>query len=363
MALVERVLQILREGSTASTYKHAVLIALMDLCVEQTHKDGSAPTSVTTREMATKVIDLYWDQTRPFGKVDGAMLRQTTQRGRSIPHMVEATRVDAENAAGCTMSPARARLVGAEKWKALVDEVEWRLIEMPLPKLQRVANQDHRWLYALSWDDEANRPTKASVRAYQRGEPSTFDNCIRLQPRVGECLSRLHALMRPFVQQDWARMVAVCNHMEDSKLQEFLFGANRKALESVRKPLAVLQEGRCFYCEGPLGNVAHVDHFLPWARFAEDGLANLVVADAPCNGNKRDHLPGHEFVQKWRRRAQAEHAKLASLSAELRWQLGDGEAVGAARAAYLRLPDDTRLWAGRDTWQPIDLVALRKALA
>lgn len=363
MALVERVLQILREGSTASTYKHAVLIALLDLCVEKTHKDGSPPTSLTTRELATKVIDLYWDQTRPFGENDGAMLRQTTQRGHSIPHMVEATRSGAEAAANCKMSPARARLVDVNMWKSLVDEVEWRLIEMPLAKLQRVASQDHQWLYALSWDDASRRPSKASVRAYQNHKRSDFDNCIRLQPGVGEGLSRLHGLMRPFVQQEWLRMVARCNAMEESQLQDFLFGANRLALKDVVKPLAELQKGRCFYCDGQLGSARHVDHFLPWARFAEDGLANLVVADARCNSNKRDHLAGHRFVQKWRQRAQTEQAHLASLSKDLRWQIADGETLGAARAAYLRLPADTRLWAGRDTWQAIDLVALRKALA
>jgi len=339
------------------------LIALMDLCVEKTQKDGSAPTSVTTKEMAAKVIDLYWDQTRPFGTARGALLRQTTQRGRTIPHMVEAMRVGAEDATDCTMSAARARLVDTKSWNALVDEVEWRLIEMPLAKLQRVANQNHRWLYSLPWDDDAKRPSKASVRAYQRGAPSDFDNCIRLQPGVGESLSGLHALMRPFVQQEWTRMVARCNGLPESKLQDFLFGSNRKALESVRKPLADLQAGRCFYCDGPLGSAAHVDHFLPWSRFAEDGLANLVVADARCNGSKRDHLPSHDFVQKWRHRAQAGHAKLASLATALRWQLADFEAVGAARAAYFRLPKDTQLWAGRDTWQVIDLTAVRKALA
>ncbi len=363
MAIVERVLQILREGSAASTYKHAVLIALMDLCVERTAADGSAPQSVTTRQLATKVIELYWDQTRPFGGGGGAILQQTTQRGSSIPSWIQKLRQKVEDDVGCTLSPARARLADATSWTTLVDNVEVRLIEMPLAKLQRVAGEDHPWLYALSWDDGAHKPTHDSVQTYQRGEDSDFDNVVRLQPGVGECLSRLHSLMRPFVQQEWTRMVAKCSKMEESKLHGFLFGANRKALEAVRQPLADLQQGRCFYCGGRLGMNAHVDHFLPWARFAEDGLANLVVADARCNGNKRDHLPAHSFVEKWRQRTRGQRSELVRLSGQLQWQLAEDEALGTARAAYYRLPADTRLWAGRDEWLAIDLEALRKALA
>jgi hypothetical protein len=363
METVERVLQILREGSVASTYKHAVLIALMDLCIEKTKADGSTPQSLTTRELAVKVIELYWHQTRPWGKDDGAMLRQTTQRGRSIPHMVHSLRSRMESQPNSTMSAARVRFAEASSWNALVDEVEWRLIEMPLAKLQRVANQHHSWLYTISWDDEANRPTKAGVRAYQLGESSDFDNLLRLQPGVSECLSRMHALMRPFVQQEWARMVATCNRLADTKLHDFLFGANRAALDSVRKPLTELQHGKCFYCQGSLGAAAQVDHFLPWARFAEDGLANLVVADARCNGDKRDHLPAHPFVARWRQRAKDNEAQLSDLSRQLSWNLAEHETLGSARAAYLRLPPDTQLWAGRKQWESADTDALRKALA
>ncbi|MBI5611367.1 MAG: hypothetical protein HY902_21015 [Deltaproteobacteria bacterium] len=34
MAVVERILQILDEGSTVATYRYAVLLALLDTCIE-----------------------------------------------------------------------------------------------------------------------------------------------------------------------------------------------------------------------------------------------------------------------------------------------------------------------------------------
>jgi len=37
---------------------------------------------------------------------------------------------------------------------------------------------------------------------------------------------------------------------------------------------------------------------LPWARFPDNGLANLVVADVHCNRQKSDRLAGPEFLRR-----------------------------------------------------------------
>src|SRR5213080_2876385 len=50
----------------------------------------------------------------------------------------------------------------------------------------------------------------------------------------------------------------------------------------MRGPIIELQEGRCFYCAEGLasraGQTPDVDHFIPWSRYPDDGLENLVVA-------------------------------------------------------------------------------------
>jgi HNH endonuclease len=43
-----------------------------------------------------------------------------------------------------------------------------------------------------------------------------------------------------------------------------------------------------------------VDHFLPWARYPENGIENLVVTDPRCNNDKRDFLAAAEHVERWR---------------------------------------------------------------
>src|SRR5205823_5825838 len=70
----------------------------------------------------------------------------------------------------------------------------------------------------------------------------------------------------------------------------FLFGAERVPLERVRGPIIELREGRCFYCAERLasraGQTPDVDHFIPWSRYPDDGLENLVVAHARCNAQR-----------------------------------------------------------------------------
>ena len=44
LALAEQLLTVLADGAFTATYKYAVLLALVDLCVEQSTRTGGAPT-------------------------------------------------------------------------------------------------------------------------------------------------------------------------------------------------------------------------------------------------------------------------------------------------------------------------------
>jgi 5-methylcytosine-specific restriction endonuclease McrA len=233
---------------------------------------------------------------------------------------------------------------------------------MPLPKLQRVRGQDARWLYEIGWNDTDQPPSRGQVRAYQRGRASTFDNQIRLLPGVGLALARLHGVLRPFIQHQWAAKVASLNGLPEADLPRFLFGADRTNLEPVRQGLVELQGGACFYCGGPLRDV-HVDHFLPWARHPDDGLANLVAADRICNEQKRDYLASASLLNAWRRRLDDQLPVLGQVAAAAGWEVGEKRTLGAARSLYLPLPEDTRLWAGRGRWVTVEPAQVREALA
>src|SRR5688572_28954769 len=88
LPFLEKLLQVLAQGSFSSTYKLAVLLGLIDLCIEA----GAPPTSVTTRQLARRVVELYWPQVRTFPATKG-VLRQNTGHQAEIASLVQAYRL------------------------------------------------------------------------------------------------------------------------------------------------------------------------------------------------------------------------------------------------------------------------------
>lgn len=236
----------------------------------------------------------------------------------------------------------------------LVDEVEWTLIAMPLPKLRRVGGQDTHWLYRINWQDGANLPRRREIRRYQGGELVGFDNMLRFQSGVAEAFVRLAGILRPFVLQHWAAKVAALNKIEVNDLSNFLFGVERIGLDAVRAPLIDLQSGACFYCGDRLRGRAEVDHFIPWARRPDNSLHNLVAAHPQCNNAKRDFLAAGRHLERWRNRSVLREQELQSVGAELQWGVGDERVLGIARGVYLGLPTDSRLWVRKGEFEALD---------
>jgi 5-methylcytosine-specific restriction endonuclease McrA len=358
---VEKMLTLLDEGLFTATYKYAVLLGLLDLSLENVGRKGQPAEVFTTHQLADKVIELYWPHSVPFGRGDNAeVLSQNAGRSGAQAEIVRLiqefrAKMTAEYATG---SLVQLRQRARPHFQRLRRMVEWKLIEMPLPRVQTVGNVRDNFLYEISWDTSVKQ---ADVRAYQRGDPSTFDNRIQLRPGVGEYLTQFNGMLRPLIHRQWAGMVARLNHMEESRLERFLFGSARNPLDAVRPGLRVLQEDSCFYCGLRLRGPTQIDHFIPWSRYPEDGLANLVLAHDRCNQAKRDFLPATQHVVRWAERMSTN--VLAAMQNELQWYAATDEMRGVARGIYLRLPTDAVLWvSGRDFDRP-DLTQLHSALS
>jgi 5-methylcytosine-specific restriction endonuclease McrA len=348
IALAERILALLDEGRRSTTYKLAVLASLLELCLEHTGAHGEAPETLTTRQLAAKVIELYWPQTSAYAAPTASLvLRQSRTGNAELVDAILRFRARAESDPEGTLSRARQR--DPDGWRALLDEVEWVLIEMPLPRLQVLGGERDELLYAIGWDEQVRR---RAVRDYQRGEASEFDNRIHLRPGVGEALVRLHGLLRPLLQRKWAEMVARLNRLEEARLEHFLFGAARVSLEPLRGPLVELHEGRCFYCDARLGSTGtraiEIDHFVPWSRHPENAIENLVPTHAACNQKKRDLLAGRDHVERWRARMRTQASVLAEVAAAAGFEGAPARALSVARAIYVRLPSEARLWVEGD---------------
>jgi hypothetical protein len=178
-AFGEKILNLLAKGRFTSTYKYAVLLSLVDLCLENPKADGSAPDVLTTAQIAEKIVETYWPHTSPFaGHSKTKVLAQNAGGQAEILSAIARFRASYKADPSELLSRARAR--NPRRFEALLRFVEWKLIEMPPPKLQRVGNTEDQFLYDMGW--------KGDARQRDVGDPG-FDASIRLVGRSGDYLA------------------------------------------------------------------------------------------------------------------------------------------------------------------------------
>lgn len=286
----ERLLAVVDEGRRTATYKLAVLLALMDCCANgQRLKEGRRQRS-RPGALARQVARLYWPQLRPFPMETGALeLRQITNKSatiltaladafRALPHVT-------------TWEAAEASLP-ADHVRQVLDVVELTVARYPIVRLQTVDGVPKPFIYDIDWGEGVTLSRLGAAGGAK----------VRLRPSAGDQLVRLAPLIRPLVELHWVRMVADLNRLAlvEDNLRRHLFGADRVAFPApLRHSLTDIQAGQCFYCKERLGERSAVDHFIPWSRWPNDAVENLVIAHASCNSHKSDHIPGPLPLERW----------------------------------------------------------------
>jgi len=128
LALGEKLLSLLEQSARSSTYKPALLLALIDRVQEY----GEAE-QIPVRALAERVIELYWPQTLTY-PTTGAVLRQNNAGGQaSIVSAILDFREQHASASRALPDAVRRDT----RWPTLVDRVEATLAEWPIPRLQR----------------------------------------------------------------------------------------------------------------------------------------------------------------------------------------------------------------------------------
>lgn len=349
----ERLLALLDRGSFTATYKYAVLLALIDLCLEDSDRHGDPPSMVTTEQLAEKVIDLYWPHLRPFEGGDETVLRQNQGSQAAILRSLQRFR------ASCLRDPSlplvKARAQAPAAWKQLLRDIEWKLVEMPLPRLQVLGSGEERFIYQVNW-------TRETITRRHFNNPNEFDNRILFIGDAAHHLVALAGLLRPLLQREWTAMVARLNDLPESRLESFLFRTMRTPPQRLRADLGRLQEGRCFYCRSGLTATPQVDHFVPWSRHPDDAIENLVLAHAGCNRVKSDHLAASRHVEHWRRRLERRADELAALAERAGWESDRRGVLGGARGIYLNLAPAVPLWVQEKNFESAEPRALQALL-
>jgi 5-methylcytosine-specific restriction endonuclease McrA len=371
--VAERLLQVIDEGQRTATYKLALLLALIDALAEAVAVDGSAPAAVRTRVIAEQVVRLYYPQVRQYvahggdkqsagsgsqdvptaGTAQGEYkpLRQISNKQSVTVNAVFRFHQKAGDA-----SIDRARSAHPKEFEKCVDTVEENFARYPIRLLQVVGTQDVPFLYDIDWNQSVSlRTLHAPGGGLVRFRPGAADEVLRLAP-----------LIRPLVELHWTRDVAKRNglDLEGEQLRTHLFGAERAAFpKALRSALVDLQSHDCFYCGDRLGRTVEVDHFLPWGRWPNDAVENLVAADRSCNNNKRDHLTGTSLVERWATRFESAGDDLATIAADTNWVSAPQRTLNLLRAGYAHVPDGTPLWLGVDEMAIEDLASIRGQLS
>lgn len=269
--------RLLNEGLFVATYKFALLMSLADLSVEK-GDDMGLPLALATEDIAEKFVQYYWRQARPYVTPDrAAVLQQNTGRQAKVVRVLEEAR-------GLYGDHLPAVLRDQQARGALIREIAPVVRIMPLWKLQTVGDACLDFLY-----------------------PNTgAGKTIELRAGVAFCFRKFHALVSDLVRGAWVRFVRQQNLDilgEAADMNEFLFGSERVPLSLVRPVLMKVQDGRCFYCGGPLRDACiEVDHFIPWSRYPADLGHNFVLADRYCNSQKRDRIAAIDHLAAWSER-------------------------------------------------------------
>ena len=141
----------------------------------RTGVDGSVPASISAKEVARRVIELYWPQTVPYGTPPGGEPRMLSQAAHNdIPSKLASWRQLPP--LGSARQPGGGALRRSSWRAALESDLTAVVIGMPLAKLQRFGERqrsiEERFIYDFSWRDEVGRSTVARA---------DFDDALRLQ--------------------------------------------------------------------------------------------------------------------------------------------------------------------------------------
>jgi 5-methylcytosine-specific restriction endonuclease McrA len=342
LALGQRIVAILETGARTATYKLATLTALIDHCVENLPADPDAPLDVPVRDLAHRVIEIYWRQVLPF---EGHELRQSTQPVARILRAVgELRRSSGADTSGISLDIAVLRRPDA--YASALHDVAITLVQQPVHRLQKLPGGGGKpFLYDDSWMHD--HVTARTVDAH--------GGAITLFPGVATGLARLSGLLKPALEILWVEDVRRMNrhlHADVPDVAGHLFGRDRISLAPARAALREAFGPTCFYCRAGLAEGSPVDHVLPWSRIGIDGLANLVLACGRCNSSKLHALPALDLVD---RAVSREREVLEQIADTIAWPTQYDRVLAAARGLYRGQPLGTPTWAGPGRSTYLDL--------
>jgi hypothetical protein len=105
-----------------------------------------------------------------------------------------------------------------------------------------------------------------------------------------------------------------------------------------------LQGGICFYCQTRLTTKSHIDHFIPWSKYPNDAIENLVLACERCNSSKTDYLATPDLVGRWLLHVTTHATTLSAIADQTNLDSDADRTIRLAQGKYNELADGALLW-------------------
>lgn len=320
IAYIQRMLV---EGDFSATYKFALLHAIADVCVEQPLLSEQSELVIELPTLADKLITLYWHHAMPFSSEhtgESALLKQNTgAQSKVISVLFECQQNNIRNFRQLKQSPF---------YKPTFNAAMATLKTGPLWRLQILAKQEECFLY----------PHTNSTQF------------ITLNAGIASCFRRFYDLVVYLAKNAWLQKIQSIKHNQaligpQSQLQEFLFGVDRNALTKAKPVLVELQSNTCFYCQKPMKNDVEVDHFIPFARYANDLGHNFVAAHRTCNNNKRDFLAAQQHRERWQNQNLVVNSQIISNELSAYFHCDADKSLAVSNWAYqVAQANSAKLW-------------------
>lgn len=259
---VDHVATLFRHASMSTTYKPALLKALVYACIRYETTD-TIPLSYLGHEFAR----MYWNQTIVFHLRQAAVLTKEAEAVRRVRAVAEKYGVRAFS----------------DLPSAGVDQIERSMAKvLAINVLERF---------------HASKPP--GMLPLFRWKPG--DETIRIPSYAREFLRQNVVTMMLIANHHWAYYLESSNRLAPRIIEKVTRdGAQR---ESIARYLRILLDddgGSCFYCDRPFTteNRPVIDHVIPWSFLLEDPLWDLVPACFSCNSAKSDWLPERGFIDR-----------------------------------------------------------------
>jgi SOS-response transcriptional repressor LexA len=322
IAYIQRMLV---EGDFSATYKFALLHALADVCVEQPLQSEQSELVIELPTLADKLITLYWHHAMPFSSEHtdetALLLQNTGAQSKVISVLFECQQNNIRNLR---------QLKQSGFYKPTFNAAMATLKSGPLWRLQILAKQAECFLY----------PHTKSTKF------------ITLNAGIASCFRRFYDLVTYLAKNAWLQKIQSIKHNQtligpQSQLHDFLFGFDRNALTKAKPVLVELQSNSCFYCQKPMKSDVEVDHFIPFARYANDLGHNFVAAHRTCNNNKRDFLAAQQHRQRWQNQNLVVNSQIISNELSAYFHCDADKSLAVSNWAYqVAQANNAKLWLG-----------------